>query len=134
METERERERDEVALHLTLQKYLLTKAQPLPIDVEYSVQDTLESIRPNIKMYSNISDVEDAIAEISPSLKGAFCKRHVSSVLPTKITASQNKVALIYHTVCAARTIFSGSYFCGDNDENFANHNVPQCLDVKSFC
>jgi hypothetical protein len=53
----------------TPQKYLFTKVQPLPIDVEYSIQDTLESIRPNITMYTSVAEVDQAIAEISPQLK-----------------------------------------------------------------
>lgn len=54
---------------LFFQKYLFTKVQPLPIDVDYSIQDTLESIRPNITMYASAAEVDEAIAEISPQLK-----------------------------------------------------------------
>ena len=55
--------------------------QPLPIDVEYSIQDTLESIRPNITMYTTVAEVDLAIAEISPQLKNLLGESFLLDVL-----------------------------------------------------
>jgi len=62
---------------LFFQKYLFTKVQPLPIDVEYAIQDTLEGIRPHITMYKTVGEVDLAIAEISPQLKNMLGSQEV---------------------------------------------------------
>eukprot|EP00116_Pleurobrachia_bachei_P006654 sb/3466916/ len=62
---------------LFFQKYLFTKVQPLPIDVDYSIQDTMEAIRPHMTLYSTVVEVDEAIAEISPQLRHVLGSQEV---------------------------------------------------------
>ena len=60
-----------------------------------------------------------------------WCKARVLSppILPTKITAAQNEIALSYHTLRKARAIFSGSYFRGDYTL-YSIHNWSHKADI----
>ncbi|KAK9370483.1 armadillo-type protein [Lipomyces kononenkoae] len=45
------------------QYYLFTKVTPLPMDIEFNVQDTLQICRPNLKVCTNLEEAATALTE-----------------------------------------------------------------------
>lgn len=46
------------------QRYLFAKTQPLPVDTEISVYDTMEFLRPRMALFESLEDADEAVQEI----------------------------------------------------------------------
>ena len=51
------------------QCYLFTKKQPLPLEVEHMVQDTIEALRPDIEMFKSHQEAVEAAMELERKYK-----------------------------------------------------------------
>ena len=49
------------------QRYLYTKAQPLPVDTEITVYDTLELLRPKLHIYETFEESAEAVSKLEES-------------------------------------------------------------------
>ncbi|KAK9238537.1 armadillo-type protein [Lipomyces kononenkoae] len=54
------------------QYYLFTKVTPLPMDIEFNVQDTLQVCRPNLKVCTNLEEAATALTEAMTVAFGAM--------------------------------------------------------------
>ena len=50
--------------HLFLQCYLFSKRQPLPLEVEHLVTDTVEALRPDLQLFSTAQEAYEAAMEL----------------------------------------------------------------------
>lgn len=46
------------------QAYCLSKVQPLPLDVEFDLSDTLHALRPKLQLFAGYQDALDAVQGI----------------------------------------------------------------------
>eukprot|EP00124_Ichthyophonus_hoferi_P002248 Ihof_evm12s145 gene=Ihof_evmTU12s145 len=54
------------------QRYILGKKQPLPLDIEFMVQDTFEMIRPGLALFNNYSEANQAIIKMQQDLQASM--------------------------------------------------------------
>ena len=47
----------------------MKKRQPLPLEVEYMVIDTLVSLRPSIVLYNDVSEANEALSELEKKFR-----------------------------------------------------------------
>ena len=57
------------------QCYLFTKRQPLPLEVDHMVQDTIEGLRPNLEMFKSHQEAVEAAMELERKYKDKIGKR-----------------------------------------------------------
>ena len=54
---------------LCLQCYIFRKRQPVPLELEHLVADTLEPLRPDLPLYSTAQEAYEAAAELEKKYK-----------------------------------------------------------------
>ena len=57
------------AFLIFFQCYLFTKRQPLPLEVEHMVQDTVEGLRPDLEMFKTHQEAVEAAMELEKKYK-----------------------------------------------------------------
>eukprot|EP00039_Didymoeca_costata_P008053 m.107377 g.107377 ORF g.107377 m.107377 type:complete len:1229 (-) comp13926_c0_seq3:2125-5811(-) len=56
------------------QRYLFTKMQPLPVDTEISVYDTMELLRPKMTLFQTLEEADEAVQEIEQKHREQMAK------------------------------------------------------------
>ena len=56
------------------QCYLFTKRQPLPLEVEHMVQDTIEALRPDLELFKSQQEAVEAAVELERKYKDKIGK------------------------------------------------------------
>ena len=54
---------------MCLQCYIFRKRQPVPLELEHLVADTLEPLRPDLPLYSTAQEAYEAAAELEKKYK-----------------------------------------------------------------
>ena len=84
------------AFLIFFQCYLFTKRQPLPLEVDHMVQDTLEGLRPGLELFKSQLEAVEAAMELEKKYKDKIgemtarkCLHHCSSLFTHTLTNTE---------------------------------------------
>ncbi|GAB4854899.1 Regulator of nonsense transcripts upf2 [Ancistrocladus abbreviatus] len=84
------RKLDRFLIHF--QRYILSKG-PLPLDIEFDLQDLFADLRPNMTRYSSVEEVDVALAELEEHECKASSERHLDADRLASSSDSQRNLA-----------------------------------------
>ncbi|XP_006647558.1 regulator of nonsense transcripts UPF2 [Oryza brachyantha] len=114
------RKLDKFLLHF--QRYIISKG-PLPLDIEFDVQDLFSELRPNMARYSSLEELDAALAELEESERAASVEKPESE----KLSDSESQKVQPHDTAFSA----NGRGSANGAEENGKDHE--EGADTESY-